>query len=93
MQPEVLISIMLSSVMAIIAIVTLSKNTKKDTSAEAERQAAVAADLKYIRSSVDDIKLDNKDMKREVGDLKIKVTEIDQSVKSAHKRLDDLQKG
>lgn len=84
---------MLSCVMAIIAIVTLAKNTKKDTSAEAEQRAAVSADLKYIRSSVDDIKLDNKDMKREVGDLKIKVTEIDQSVKSAHKRLDDLQKG
>jgi len=93
MQLEVWIPIMLSCVMAIIAIVTLAKNNKKDTSNEAEQRAAVAADLKYIRSSVDDIKLDNKDMKREVGALKVKVTEIDQSVKSAHKRLDDLKKG
>ena len=93
MQLEVWIPIVLSCVMAIIALITLLRNTKKDTSAEAEQRAAVSADLKYIRSSVDDIKLDNKDMKREVGDLKIKVTEIDQSVKSAHKRLDDMQKG
>ena len=93
MNMEVWIPIMLSCVMAIIAIVTLARNTRKDTSTEAEQRAAVAADLKYIRNSVDDIKLDNKDMKKEIGEMKTKIVEIDMRVESAHQRLDDMQKG
>ena len=53
----------------------------------------MTADMKYIRTSVDEIRLDNKTIQKDVGDLKVKVTEIEQSTKSAHKRLDDLQKG
>ena len=93
MEATVWIPIALSCVMAIIAIITLAKNSKKDTEKEAEARASMNADLKYIRSSVDDIKVENRVIQKDVGDLKIKVTEIEQSTKSAHKRLDDLQKG
>lgn len=93
MKLEVWIPIALSCIMAIIAIVTLARNGRKDTSQEAEQRASMSADLKYIRGSIDDIKVENRVMRQDVGDLKVKVTEIDQSVKSAHKRLDDLQKG
>ena len=93
MAPEVWIPIALSFVTAIVALVTLGKNSKKDTSNEAEQRAAVAADLKYIRNSVDDIKLDNKDMKKEIGSLKEQIVRIDMRVESAHQRLDDMQKG
>ena len=93
MEATVWIPIALSCVMAIIAIITLAKNSKKDTEKEAEARAAMNADLKYIRSSVDDIKVENRVIQKDVGDLKIKVTEIEQSAKSAHKRLDDMQKG
>jgi hypothetical protein len=37
--------------------------------------------------------VDNRKIQSDVGDLKIKVVEIEQSVKSAHKRLDDMQGG
>jgi hypothetical protein len=93
MEATVWIPIALSCVMAIIAIITLAKNSKKDTEKEAEARASMNADLKYIRSSVDDIKVENRVIQKDVGDLKIKVTEIEQSAKSAHKRLDDMQKG
>ena len=93
MNATVWIPIALSSVMAIVAIITLARNTKKDTSAEAESRAAMSANVKYIRDSIDEIKLDNKTIQKDVNDLKVKVGEIDQSVKSAHKRLDDMKKG
>lgn len=93
MDATVWIPIALSCVMAIVAIITLAKNGKKETRAEAIQMASMTADIKYIRNSVDDIKVENKSMQRDVGDLKVKVVEIEQSVKSAHKRLDDLQKG
>lgn len=93
MPPETWIPIALSCVMAIIAIITLAKNGRKETADEAIQRASMTADIRYIRGSIDEIKLENKSMSKDVGDLKVRVTEIDQSVKSAHKRLDDMQKG
>lgn len=93
MEPTVWIPIALSCVMAIIAIITLSRNGKKDTEKDAEQRAALTADVKYIRSSVDDIKVENRVIQKDVGDLKVKMVEIEQKAASAHKRLDDLQKG
>ena len=93
MEATVWIPIALSCVMAIVAIITLAKNGKKDSEKEVEQRATMSADLKYIREGLDTIKVDNRTIQRDVGDLKVKVIEIDQSVKSAHKRLDDMQGG
>lgn len=94
MSAEEWIPIGLSCIMAIVAIITMYKNGKKDTTADAMQRAEMSANVKYIRDSIDDIKVENKTTRQELGDLKIKVTEIDQSVKSAHKRLDDyIKKG
>ena len=93
MAATVWIPIALSCVMAIIAIITLARNSKKDTQQDAEQRASMTADMKYIRNSIDEIKVDNRVIQKDVSDLKIKTVEIEQSVKSAHKRLDDMQKG
>lgn len=93
MEATVWIPIVLSCIMAIIAIITLANNSKKDTQKEAEERAAMRSDMKYIRSSVDEIRLDNKSIQKDVADLKVKVVEIEQGMKSAHKRIDDMQKG
>lgn len=87
------IPIALSSIMAIIALITLMRNGKKDTSDEAAQRASMSADIKYIRGSIDDIKVENRVMREDVGNLKVRMVEIDQNVKSAHKRIDDMQKG
>ena len=91
MAPEVWIPIALSCVMAIIAIITLARNSKKDTSENATAQASMSADIKYIRTSVDDIKIDNRVIKADVSELQTKVARVEQSVESAHKRIDDLK--
>jgi hypothetical protein len=93
MNIEVWIPIVLSCVMAIVAIITLAKNTKKDTQDDAVQKATLAADLKYIRDGVDDIKLDNRVIKEDIGKLQTKVARIEQSVESAHQRIDDMKKG
>ena len=69
------------------------RTSNMDTSATATERATMTADIRYIRSSIDDIKLDNKAIQKDIGELKTKVVEIDQSAKSAHKRIDDLMKG
>ena len=92
LAPETWIPIVLSCLTALAAIITLARNGKKDTAAEAIQRAKMTADIEYIRTSIDDIKLENKSIQRDLTDLKAKVVEIDQSTKSAHKRLDDLRK-
>ena len=84
MEATTWIPIALSCVMAIIAIITLAKGNKRDTEKEAEERAAMRSDMKYIRSSVDEIRLDNKSIQKDVADLKIKVVEIETGLKSAH---------
>ena len=91
MEATVWIPIALSCVMAIIAIITLAKNSKKDSEKEAEQRAAMTSDMKYIRTSVDEIRLDNKSIQNDVSDLKIKVVEVEAGLKAAHQRLDDMQ--
>jgi peptidoglycan hydrolase CwlO-like protein len=92
LAPETWIPIGLSCLTALAAIITLARNGKKDTAAEAIQRAKMTADIDYIRTSIDDIKLENKSIQRDLTDLKAKVVEIEQSTKSAHKRLDDLRK-
>ena len=53
MEATVWIPIALSCVMAIIAIITLAKNSKKDTEKEAEARASMNADLKYSAGLLD----------------------------------------
>lgn len=93
MAPEVWIPIALSCVMAIVAIITLARNTKKDNRDDAVQKAELAADLKYIRDGVDDIKIDNRVIKEDLGKLQTKVARVEQSVESAHQRIDDMKKG
>ena len=50
----------------------------------------MTADIKYIRDSVDDIKVDNRVIKENIGELQTKVARVEQSVELAHKRIDDL---
>ena len=93
MQAEVWIPIALSCVMAIVAIITLARNGKKDTQDDTIQKATMTADLKYIRDGIDEMKVDNRVIKADIGDLQTKVARVEQSVASAHQRIDDLKKG
>ena len=93
MPVETIISILIALVALLLTALSFRRTSNQDTSATATERATMTADIRYIRSSIDDIKLDNKAIQKDIGDLKTKVVEIEQSTKSAHKRLDDMMKG
>ena len=93
MPVETIISLSVAVCALIFTALSFRRTSNQDTSATATERATMTADIRYIRSSIDDIKLDNKSIQKDIGDLKTKVVEIEQSTKSAHKRLDDLVKG
>lgn len=93
MSIETIVAICVPVIALIFTVVTFTKNAKKDTQTDASDRATMSADIKYIRTSIDDIKVDNRVIKSDIGDLQMKVARVEQSVESAHKRIDDLKGG
>ena len=70
------------------------RTANQDTSATAQERATMTADIRYIRQSIDEIKLENRSIRQDLTEVQTKLVEVEASAKSAHKRLDDLmQKG
>ena len=78
------------------------KNVELKTKAEAmagtKTNTVIETKLDYISRGMDDIKLDNRGQNEKIdgvisklSDMNSKVTGLDESLKSAHKRIDMLQ--
>lgn len=75
-----------------ISYLTFQKNSRKDIKAETREEAETKAKLDYIATAVDEIRLDNKARDREMKELRERVIINESSIKSAHKRIDSLEK-
>ena len=49
-------------------------------------------DIKYMRNSVDDMRLDVKEVARKQDALGERLIRVEESTKSAHKRIDTIEK-
>ncbi len=58
--------------------------------AAGEKNGYLASDIGYIKAGIDDLKTEIKAVKVEMSELRAKVVRIDESVKSAHKRIDEI---
>ena len=76
---------------AVIGFATFNRNRDKDIKKDAQEDAETKAKLDYISRGVDDIKLDNKQRDREFLEMNKRLTVVEQSVKSLHKRVDNFE--
>ncbi|MBV4420325.1 hypothetical protein KM800_13520 [Clostridium tyrobutyricum] len=67
------------------------RNSKQEVREDAKGDTQLKMQLDYISRGVDDIKLDIKDQNRKISSLIERVARIEESVKSAHHRIDDLE--
>ena len=93
MSVETIISLVIAFCALMFTAFSFRRNDNKDTSETASERATMTADIKYIRTSIDDIKVDNRVIKADLNTLQTKVARVEQSVESAHQRIDDLKKG
>ena len=93
MKLENILPLLISACALLFTALSFRRNANHDTSDTAAQRATLTADIRYIRDSIDEIKLENKSIQKDLSELKTKVVEIEASTKSAHKRLDDLKKG
>jgi peptidoglycan hydrolase CwlO-like protein len=64
------------------------KNACKD---EGQESGELKADIKYIKSGIDDIKIDLKVQEKRVNELSERVTRVEESTRQAHKRIDEIK--
>lgn len=83
------IAIVCSLISCIIGISGYARLKNKD----AEDGGFTKAKLDYISKGVDDIRLDIRDQGRKINDINDRLIRVEESTKSAHKRINDLEKG
>lgn len=93
MPTEQVIALVISACALLFAGLTYKRNANKDTGAEATERATMTADIRYIRQSVDDIKLETKSTQKDVADIIKRMIIVEESLKTAHQRIDELMKG
>jgi septal ring factor EnvC (AmiA/AmiB activator) len=88
-----LIGLICTIIGATTAILKQKRNFKQDVSHEAGNLAKVETKIDYISKGVDDIRIDIKAQDRKIIDISERLIRVEESTKSAHKRLDALEKG
>lgn len=95
MKPEVIYTI-IAAVAAVCSIIfggiTLKRSVQKDCDATGRERGELKADTEYIKRRVDDVLLEQKDTNKSISILSERVTRVEESAKSAHRRIDLLEK-
>ena len=81
----------IAAIAAICTIVTFTINRGKDKYQEGNDDGGIRGDIKYMRNSFDDLRLDVKEIARKQDQQGERLTRVEESVKSAHKRIDAIE--
>ena len=90
MELTLLISLLSGLVGIIIGIATFNRNRDKDVKQDAARQAVMETKLDAISSGVLTIQVDLKAHEKKWDDMDTRLVRVEESSKSAHKRIDTL---
>ncbi|MBS4172140.1 hypothetical protein [Bacillus sp. FJAT-49736] len=75
----------------IIGLFTFNRNRDKDVRSDASESAVIRTKLDNISSGIDSIRIDIKANERRVSELSERVIRVEESAKSAHKRIDFIE--
>lgn len=80
------------SVSAVVfSYVGYSRGIKKDSYSAGAARGTLETDIEYIKHRTDDVLLEQKDTNKSINALAERVTRVEESTKSAHKRLDQIE--
>lgn len=68
------------------------RNRDKDTITKAKEEAQLDTHLRHISRGVDEIRVDMKTNEKQMDRMQEQLIRIDESTKSAHKRLDKVER-
>lgn len=76
----------------LVSLYVVLTNGKKDTRGNAEREARTEAKLDNISSGVTEIRVELRSMRDELKDHGQRLVAVEASAKSAHHRMDELER-
>ncbi len=95
MEPTVIVAV-ISVASAISGIILGWKGHANEAKSQSERHTThdtkLRTDMDYLIRGVDDIRLEQKSQDRKLDDICDRVTRVEESAKSAHKRIDRIEK-
>lgn len=74
----------------LIAAIALARNFKLDTKSDQTELTTVIVKLENINDNIKEVKIDMKDIISDIDKVKERLTAVEASAKSAHKRIDGL---
>lgn len=86
------IAVLIGVISGIVAIIVSVSSILTKREQKASTMAEIRSELKTISTNVTDIKADMKEMKATVSNHAERLAMVEQSAKSAHKRIDRLEK-
>ena len=89
MPTETIISLVVAVAALLFTAASFKRTKFQDNTTNATERANMTADIRYIRSSVDDIKLENKSIQQDIRHMSERLVVVEQS------RIDEIinQKG
>jgi hypothetical protein len=69
-----------------------NRGTKKDCKDDGKNSGVLMSDIGYIKSGIDDLKRKQETAETRHYELDRRVTRVEEYAKSAHKRIDDIEK-
>ena len=85
-----LVSIISAALGTLISWVTLAIKIRRERARDSEGRGVLASDIGYIKAGIDDLKRENRETRKELCELAERVTRCEESVKQAHKRIDEM---
>ena len=76
----------------LVAVLTVILAGRRDTRGDAAERAETGAKLDSIVHGVDDLRVELRTMRAAQREMEVELARVDQSVRSAHHRIDDMQR-
>lgn len=87
-ENEMTTSEIISFAAMIVALLMLILTGRRDTRGGASEQGELRSTLRGIANGVDDIRVEQRAMRKDIVDLSMRVGKVEESAKSAHHRID-----
>ncbi len=71
-------------------VATYKRNNKKDAYHDGDQDGSIKGDIKYMRNSFDDLRLDVKEVARKQDSQNERLIRCEESCKQAHKRINRI---
>ncbi|MGN0819899.1 MAG: hypothetical protein ACI4M6_05875 [Christensenellaceae bacterium] len=83
-------SVVISAIAVTCTIIGVTRDRKKDDYNAGKDDGGIRGDIKYMRNSFDDLRLDVKEVARKQDTQGERLTRVEESCKQAHKRIDEV---